>query len=519
MSNMTRVDALLAGKIHQAFTVAADQLVQRGYVTQPERIALSGLIGNMLDTFNSTMDAKVASAMVDPECADQIAMMKEQHMTKTQAPASPAQSLVNLVGRMFKQGGEKPGDKPKDTEPDDDADDVEKPDDADADDVEDAKKSKPMHSASKEFANEFSIFKQSDGTWRWVGVTSSGFRDGDRQLVTSKALEADVARMNTEQAKLGLSARKEIAEGLGELSWWHVMLKEENPQELYPGIAVDIASCDASEMAGVSNIESGVFYDNAVGERMAAQQKELGFSREFFYPASEPDAQGNFNRIHTYRRTILPARRAANPMSAETLSIQKESKENKMSKLKELVGDEAYKNVLTRVAQKEQELERAGVEKKETDATPLDVNALTETILAKVKETALTADVVKTLVSEGIAVAFKDFATEFAKVQGEQVQSAKKERDDLVTEVTELRSMVKELWGDAPKSITSGYKPSEAAHNILDPKDTKGKEKLDKAKKEMTPLIEQMKAQPMGEFAVWMTQGSEGMDKLTRNGQ
>src|SRR5206468_1110160 len=53
-------------------------------------------------------------------------------------------------------------------------------------------------SASKEFTTQFSIFKQADESYRWLGVTSSGFRDRDKQLVTSDALRADVERMNKE---------------------------------------------------------------------------------------------------------------------------------------------------------------------------------------------------------------------------------------------------------------------------------------------------------------------------------
>lgn len=428
-SNMTRIDALLAGKMHQSFTVAADQLVQRGYVTQPQRIALSGLIGNMLDAFNSSIDPTVASAMVDPECADQIAMMKETQMTKLKESNTPIETFANWFNATFKAKTELKKDDEAAEDPKEEA--AESPDKEKAeDDVEKDKPKPPMGAhASKEFCNEFSIFKQADETYRWIGVTSSGFRDRDKQLVTSDALKADVARMNKEQA-------------FGELSWWHVMFQPENPPTLDPGRALDIASCDASEIIGASNIESGVFYDNAVGKALADAQGTLGFSREFFYPASEPDAQGNFNRIHTYRRTILPASRASNLMSAETLAITKETKEGKMSKLKELVGDEAYATTLARVAQKEKELERAGVEKKEQDAPDMSLYATKEEVAAIAKSLS------------GISEALTTFTNGYAA-------SAQKERETLASQLKEISDKVGELYGDAPNFLKLAQKSAE----------------------------------------------------------
>lgn len=64
---------ILTGKIHEGFTVAADQLVQRGYINQEQRIALSGLIGDMLGQFNAGIDPAVAQTLIDAECADAIA--------------------------------------------------------------------------------------------------------------------------------------------------------------------------------------------------------------------------------------------------------------------------------------------------------------------------------------------------------------------------------------------------------------------------------------------------------------
>lgn len=44
---------ILESKIHQSFTVTADELFGRGYIDREQRIGLSGLIGQMLETFGN----------------------------------------------------------------------------------------------------------------------------------------------------------------------------------------------------------------------------------------------------------------------------------------------------------------------------------------------------------------------------------------------------------------------------------------------------------------------------------
>ena len=60
-----RVRTILTGKIHESFTVAADQLFQRGYMTEDERIKLSSAIGQVLPVFNEAIDSEVADRSVD----------------------------------------------------------------------------------------------------------------------------------------------------------------------------------------------------------------------------------------------------------------------------------------------------------------------------------------------------------------------------------------------------------------------------------------------------------------------
>ena len=65
--NRGRVRDVLTGKIHESFTVAADQLFQRGYMTEEERIALSGVIGDVLPKFQEGIDDNVGNRTVDTD--------------------------------------------------------------------------------------------------------------------------------------------------------------------------------------------------------------------------------------------------------------------------------------------------------------------------------------------------------------------------------------------------------------------------------------------------------------------
>jgi hypothetical protein len=72
-SHATSVGAILQAKIHQSFTVAADEIAIRGYVDVAERIQLSSLIGTALQGFAAGLDPDVAARLIDPDDVDEIA--------------------------------------------------------------------------------------------------------------------------------------------------------------------------------------------------------------------------------------------------------------------------------------------------------------------------------------------------------------------------------------------------------------------------------------------------------------
>lgn len=81
--NYASVRNILEGSIHQGFTVTADQLFQRGYIDRDTRIALSGLIGDVLEEFGERFEKTGLDKSITPEDASAIASKKEVSATPT----------------------------------------------------------------------------------------------------------------------------------------------------------------------------------------------------------------------------------------------------------------------------------------------------------------------------------------------------------------------------------------------------------------------------------------------------
>lgn len=72
-SKATTVGEILQAKIHQGFTVAADEIAIRGYLSTEERIAISKAISVSLETFRGALDPAVASREIEAGDVDWIA--------------------------------------------------------------------------------------------------------------------------------------------------------------------------------------------------------------------------------------------------------------------------------------------------------------------------------------------------------------------------------------------------------------------------------------------------------------
>ena len=165
----------------------------------------------------------------------------------------------------------------------------------------------------KEKESTFFIDKDSAGNYRWVGFSTNAFEDTDKEIVSLAALEEDTDRMNE-------------TGNYGPLRWWHVGLPDVVKKEA--GAGIDIGTCDFSALHGKILIESGIIPDEEIA--LALKEGDWQMSRSFFHNTStDPDANGVYQHIYGFERSVLPRGRAANTLTAFVV------KENDMAKLKE----------------------------------------------------------------------------------------------------------------------------------------------------------------------------------------
>lgn len=153
----------------------------------------------------------------------------------------------------------------------------------------------------------FSVFKQADGSYRWVIISSSAFRDKDNEIVTSKALEEDVIRCDKSRE-------------YGPLRWFHIGGFEhpdgaERWDTWKAGPGLDLGTCDFNMLHGKMLIESGTFKDAATGEAFSQVAGDLEVSLGFSHPVNEPDKDGGYWNIHRFERSLLPSGMASNVLT------------------------------------------------------------------------------------------------------------------------------------------------------------------------------------------------------------
>lgn len=202
--------------------------------------------------------------------------------------------------------------------------------------------------------SSFTVFKQADGHYRWLGCTTNAYLDRDGEIISTKTLETDVARADADGQ-------------YGPLRWWHV--GEPDPfNAVAPwGPGLDLGVCDFNAMSGRMLIESGTFKDDALGAMVAEHVKDFQFSPGFFHPLTDPDGAGVYHHIRRFERSLVPAGRAANPYT--WLTVQKGQPnmlEEKVKQLKQLLGgtpeaETAVDTVVSEAGMAQKELEAQGV--------------------------------------------------------------------------------------------------------------------------------------------------------------
>jgi hypothetical protein len=197
----------------------------------------------------------------------------------------------------------------------------------------------------------FTVFKDAKGQYRWVSVSSSGFVDGDGEIVSTKALADDVARCD-------------ITGEYGVLDWWHT--------------PVVLGQCDFNAMHGKLLVESGTFNHSLVAQKfaqaIAKKEFEPGISIEFGHGEPGPLVRPGrvYEKIYKVKRALLPAHIASNVASklevvktANSGQITKEVKRkmdmHKEQRLRELLGSELVDEFLMGTARSEKALEGMGI--------------------------------------------------------------------------------------------------------------------------------------------------------------
>ena len=207
----------------------------------------------------------------------------------------------------------------------------------------------------------FTVFKQKGGDYRWVAVSSNAFIDGDKEIVSTKALEEDAARIGER----------------GPLRWWH------EPQ-------LDLGNTDFSGMHGKMLIESGTFNSPEIARAIAQKAKGLSMSVGFVHPHTEPDNDGVFHNIKIFERSLLPVEKASNKFTKFEIVEDNTMNETKYKALQDLVGDALVAKILATAAVSEKEAMDEGLRFKEKKVASEDnLSVLTKEELDELFEEAL----------------------------------------------------------------------------------------------------------------------------------
>lgn len=309
--------------------------------------------------------------------------------------------------------------------------------------------------------------------YRWTLFTSSSFKDRDKDILSQAALEKDCDEMD-------------LTGEYGILNFWHCDgLLHAGEKEVRPFIP--LGSCDMSFMRGKVNIESGLFYDDRVGEKMLAQASQLAASKEFFYldPTYDKETDANvYSYIRTKGRALLPRGKESNLLTR--LFVWRKDKEmadnkERVAKFKEVLADEDLaEDILKQADAIVQKAEQYKLASKETtadmdEAEPdADDAAKKKAAAKKTDAAAKETDELALAVKEAMGDALKPILNALEKSNTATAEANK----ELVKRVNTLEKQIRTLAGIG----TKGHRASEDPDNEVDEQDPLA-EKAAEAKK------------------------------------
>lgn len=187
--------------------------------------------------------------------------------------------------------------------------------------------------------SEFLVTKDAQGNDRWVLISSSAYVDRDGEIVTEKALQKAVERMDA-------------TGDYGELRWWHT--------------GVVLGKADYAAVYAHQLIESGTFVSKAVAESVKAAAGTLGASIGFRHPPTQPTNK-EYHDIAIVERSLLPRGKESNLYTRLSVAggTMKELSAEKRAGLIAVLGEDEANAHLAVMERTAKEADEAGWVRKE----------------------------------------------------------------------------------------------------------------------------------------------------------
>lgn len=186
----------------------------------------------------------------------------------------------------------------------------------------------------------FFVTKDAQGNDRWVLISSSAYVDRDGEIVTEKALQKAVERMDA-------------TGDYGELRWWHT--------------GVVLGKADYAAVYAHQLIESGTFVSKAVAESVKAAAGTLGASIGFRHPPTQPTNK-EYHDIAIVERSLLPRGKESNLYTRLSVAggTMKELSAEKRAGLIAVLGEDEANAHLAVMERTAKEADEAGLIRKES---------------------------------------------------------------------------------------------------------------------------------------------------------
>ncbi len=305
------------------------------------------------------------------------------------------------------------------------------------------------------------IYKQVNGKSRWVLLSTNSYMDRDGEIISQKAQEADVERMNETKQ-------------FGPLRLWHMGYPDVVTKEAGPG--VDVGDCDYAQMFGRVRVESGTFRDERIAAAIKGRADQWAGSIGFLHPLDQPDRNGVYTDSYTFERSLLPRGKASNyltPLAAIVKENEMTTTKEKIDQLTSLLGDAALADAVLKQAET---TEKAALErglKFKQEAPPVEGSPEEEKKEPPAEAAAEESEGEKPVDYAAMAKGLEPFISKMIETKmSEATKEIATKEAGIQSSLDELTKQVKELISDQPRSFFNGFRPSQSGATLL--KDANG---------------------------------------------